>query len=305
MNQIYAVERNLFKLGDGGVDGAGGPGGRFGDEAVEEGLGGGADVVAALGVPLDAEDEVVRGGVRGLTAFDGFDDGVLRAAGGDAEAVAGNANGLVVAGVDGETEETVLLGGFFGDSLWSLFRGNDGSEEGIRSYGGSVGDGYAAASRVVDRQDAEVLDQGSSAPDVERLEAEADGEDGLIEVVGVLNEEFVDVFPGVVGGRALGDGVLAVFVGIDVGWAAGEEDRLAGVDEVSDLGGGGFEGDLDGLAAAAGNGFGVHGPGALVVGEVRAGGDGDGYAGVHKAGKRDEGRGKRKHGFGKSALIVS
>ena len=44
--------------GYGGVDGAGGPGGGFGDESVEERSGGGADVVAALRVPLDAEDEV-------------------------------------------------------------------------------------------------------------------------------------------------------------------------------------------------------------------------------------------------------
>lgn len=41
-------------FGDGGVYGAGGPGGGFMDEAVEDGLRGGAQVVAALGVPLDA-----------------------------------------------------------------------------------------------------------------------------------------------------------------------------------------------------------------------------------------------------------
>ena len=50
-------------LRNGGVDGAGGPGGGFGYETLEEGLGGWADVVAALGVPLDSEDEVGVGGV--------------------------------------------------------------------------------------------------------------------------------------------------------------------------------------------------------------------------------------------------
>ena len=99
------------------MDGAGGPGGGFGYEALEEGFGGGADVVAALGVPLDAEDEVGVGVGGVLAAFDGFDDGVLGAAGGDAEAVAGDADGLVVAGVDGETEESVLFGGFFGGMM--------------------------------------------------------------------------------------------------------------------------------------------------------------------------------------------
>ena len=54
-----------------------------------------------------------------LAAFYGFDDSVLGAAGGYAEVVAGDANGLVVAGIDGEAEETVLIGSFF--------RGNDGA----------------------------------------------------------------------------------------------------------------------------------------------------------------------------------
>ena len=87
--------------GDGGVDGAWDPCSGFGDEAVEEGAGGGADVVAALGVPLNAEDVVGGGPFGGLAAFDGFDHCVLRAAGGDAESVAGDADGLMVAGVDG------------------------------------------------------------------------------------------------------------------------------------------------------------------------------------------------------------
>jgi hypothetical protein len=84
--------------------------------------------------------------------------------------------------------------------------------------------------------------------------------------VGVLDEKFVYVFPGVVGGRALGNGVLAVFVGIYVGWAAGEEDRLAGVDKVSGVFRGSGERDRDGLAAAALYGCRIHRPRALVVG---------------------------------------
>ena len=111
--------------------------------------------------------------------------------------------------------------------------------------------------------------------------AEADGEDGLVEVVGVLEEEFVDVFAGGVGGIALGDGVVAVLLRVDVGGAAGEQDGLAGVDEVGGLAGGGVERDFDGDAAGSGDGFGVLGPGLGVVVEVGAGGDRDGYAGLH------------------------
>ena len=41
-----------------------------------------------------------------------------------------------MAGVDRETEETLLLG--------SLFGGDDRGEEGIRCDGGGMGDGYTA-----------------------------------------------------------------------------------------------------------------------------------------------------------------
>jgi hypothetical protein len=81
---------------DGGVDWAGLPGGGFDDEAIEESAGGRADVVAALRVPLDAEDEVSVRMVRILAAFDSFDDGVLRATSRDPEAIAGNPDGLMM-----------------------------------------------------------------------------------------------------------------------------------------------------------------------------------------------------------------
>jgi hypothetical protein len=208
-----------------------------------------------------------------LAAFYGFDDSVLGATGGYAEVVAGDADGLMVAGVDGEAEEAVLFGGFCG--------GNDGSEEGVGGDCGGVGDGYGTSGRVVDRHGDEVLDEGSAAPDVEGLGAETDGQDGFVEVVGVLDEEFVDVFAGWVGGAGLRGGVLAVFLGVYVGGAAGEEDGVAGVDEVGGLAWGGVEGDCNGFAAGAGDGFSVLRPGFAVVFEVGAGGDGDGYAGFH------------------------
>jgi hypothetical protein len=260
------------------VDGARFPGDSFGDEAVEQGAGGGADIVAALRVPLDAKDEVSGGAFSGLAAFDGFDDGVLGAAGGDAEAVARDAAGLVMAGVDGEAEEVVLLGG--------LFDGEKRAEERLGRGGCSVGDGDFAAGGVIDRENVEVLNQRAAAPDVEDLDAEADGEDGLVEVVRVLKEELIDVFAGVVGGGALGDGFLAVLVGIDVGGTAGEEDGLAGVDEVGDFDWGGEKGDLNGLAATALDTRSVLRPGALVVGDIGAGGGGNGDARLHRAGSR-------------------
>jgi hypothetical protein len=160
------------------MDGAWDPGGGLGDKAVEEGAGGGADVVAALGVPLDTEDEMGGGSFGGLAAFDRFDDGVLGTAGGDAQAVAGDADGLMVAGVDGEAEEVILLGG--------LFEGEESAEQGLGCRSGGVGYGDFATRDMVDGEWGEVLNQRASAPDVEDLDAEADGKDGLVEIVGVL-----------------------------------------------------------------------------------------------------------------------
>jgi hypothetical protein len=136
-----------------------------------------------------------------------------------------------------------------------------------------VGDGDFAAGGVVDGKDRQVLDKRAAAPDVEDLNTEADGEDGLVEVVGVLEEELIDVFAGAVAGGALGDGILTVLVGVDVGGTAGEENGLAGIDEVGDFYWRREEGNLDGLAATALDSERVLGPGALVVGDIGAGGD--------------------------------
>ena len=139
----------------------------FGDEAVEDGLRGGADVVAALGMPLDAKDEVDVWIVRILAAFDGLDDGVLWTAGGDTETVARDADGLMVAGVDRKAEEVVLFRGFGRDE--------NGPEERFRRDSCAMSDRDLASSRVVDRKRVEILNQGTATPNVEDLDAEADG----------------------------------------------------------------------------------------------------------------------------------
>jgi hypothetical protein len=255
------------------MDGTRCPDGCLGNEAVKELVGCCAEVVTAFRMPLDSDDEVGNRAFCGLSPFYSLDYGVLRAAGGDSEAVAGDSDGLMVAGVDGKAEVAVL----FGRLIW----GDEGAKEGVGGNGRCVGDGNAAARGMVDREDAEVLDQSSTAPDVEELEAEADGQDGLVEVVGVLEEEFVDVFAGVIGRSALRKRILAVFVRVDVGGAAREEDGLTGVDEIGYLGGGGMQRNLDGGAAGPLDCGGILGPGTLVIGEVSAGGYGDGYAGLH------------------------
>jgi hypothetical protein len=91
-----------------------------------------------------------------------------------------------------------------------------------------VGDCDGAAGAVVDRHGREVLHQRAAAVDVERLRAEADAEQRLGEALGVLEQEGVNGLAGGVGRVALGDGVLAVAGGGDVGRAAGEQDALTG-----------------------------------------------------------------------------
>jgi len=221
-------------------------------------------------MPLDAEDEAAADSFGGT--FNGFDDAVFGAAGGDAEAVAGDADGLMMAGIYGQAEKAV--------ALWDLFNGGCLAEQRIRRDRGGVGDGYGSAGLVIDGHGHEVLDDGAAAPDVEHLGAEADGEDGFAHVVGVLEEELVDVFAGLVGGRTLFDWLLAVFLRVDVGGAAGQEDALAVGDEAGGGGGRIAERDLDGLAATALDGGGVLLPGAAAVLEVGGGGDGDGDAGL-------------------------
>jgi hypothetical protein len=255
------------------MDGTRRPDGGFSYETPEKGLGGGASVVASLRMPLNSDYEVRCGSFGGLSTFYSLNDGILRASSRDTEAVAGNSDGLVMAGVDRKTEVAVLLG--------RLVRDHEGTKDGGWGDSRGVSDGDAAAGRMIDWEDAQILDQGSSAPDIEELEAEADGQDGLVEIVGVLDEKLIYVFPGVIGRSAFRDGLLAVFMGVDVGWASGKEGGLAGVDEVGYLGGSGVDGDFDGVATGPLDSSRILGPGPLVIGKIVASGRGNGYSGLH------------------------
>jgi Flp pilus assembly protein CpaB len=58
------------------------------------------------------------------------------------------------------------------------------------------------------------------------LSTVADGEDGLVEVEGVLEEKLVNSGAGRVGRGALGEGVLAVSLRVNIEVAAGQKDTL-------------------------------------------------------------------------------
>ena len=82
--------------GHGIADGAGLPRFRGVNEGGEERAGQGADNIGALGMPLNAEDEMI-----GRIELDCFDDAIGGRDGCDAKVVADLMDGLVVAGVDG------------------------------------------------------------------------------------------------------------------------------------------------------------------------------------------------------------
>ena len=167
------------------MHGAWNPDRSFGDEAVEESAGGRTDVVTAFRVPLDAENKVGGGAFRSLAAFNGLDNGVLRAACGNPESVAGNSNRLMVAGVDGQAKEVVLLRRFLG--------GEKGAETRFRRSSRSVGDGDLAPSRVIDRENGKILHERPATPDVQNLDTEADSKERLVEIVSILEKKLIDI----------------------------------------------------------------------------------------------------------------
>jgi hypothetical protein len=112
----------------------------------------------------------------------------------------------------------------------------------------------------------EVLDERAVEPDIESLHAIADGEDGLVEAEGFLEEQLVNGCSGGVGRGALGNGDFAVTLRVHVEVAAGQKhsldtDKQAG-DPVLML----VEGNEDGGGPGGTEGGQISGQGALVEG---------------------------------------
>jgi hypothetical protein len=116
-----------------------------------------------------------------------------------------------------------------------------------------VGFNYLAARAVIDggvEDGFEILNEGAVAPDIEGLCAVADGEDGFVEIEGVLEQELVDGGAGSVGRPAGGDRFLAVALGVDVEAAAGKKDTLGTSEKASDALGGFVERNDHGVGAS-------------------------------------------------------
>ena len=128
-----------------------------------------------------------------------------------------------MAGVDGETEEIA------GER--SFGRSEEACQKTVRCDDRRVGDGHFAAGLVVDGERREVLDKRAAAPYVERLQAKADGQNGLAGDSGVIEQQVVGGLTRDVGASGCGVAGLAVEGGVDVCGATGEENAVAGFGE--------------------------------------------------------------------------
>lgn len=146
----------------------------------------------------------------------------------------------------------------------------------------SLGD--SAAGLVVDgrvENAFEILDERAVAPDVEGLRPVTDGENGLVEVEGVLEQEFVDGGTRSVGGAACGNRLLAIAQGIDVEPAAGKQNALGIGEEFGDAVRTLVKGNDDRCCADRVEGGEIGRKGALVVVGISGSGLGDRNAQRH------------------------
>ena len=99
----------------------------------------------------------------------------------------------------------------------------------------------------------DVLHECAVAPDVQRLGAVADGEDGLAHTVRVLQKQLIDVVACRIGRGGAGMSGLAVLLRIDIGGRAGEQNAITRFGKLHGFRIGEVERNHDRLAACAGH----------------------------------------------------
>src|SRR6185312_13604651 len=161
-----------------------------------------------LGMPLHRYDKLL------IESFDGFNYPVLRTPGNDSQTVPWARQSLMMTAVHDQ-----------------ITRAGDLSQPGALHESDVMRVANLSA-RLMIHCGAQILDQSSSAPHVPCLEAVAYPEQRLMQVGGILHQQFVDCFAG----------------GI-VGSAAWKQDAFTRRDQPRDFGLCGTEGDFDGNAA--------------------------------------------------------
>jgi len=207
-------------------------------------------------MPLHADHEV-----SGRVELDSFNDAIDWRDSSHKQIVAGDPDGLMMAGVD-------LWQGSFGgrDDPAKPGPGSD-----LRRM--SMGNG---AARLMIHRSLQVLDQGAVAPDVERLRAVADGENGLLEIECILQQELVDGRAAGVGLATLWDRIFAKSLRVHIEAASRQQDALNPAKQPGNAVRPLVQRDNDGGYACGVKGGKIGGQGALVVFGVAAGWFGDG-----------------------------
>ena len=156
-------------------------------------------------------------------------------------------------------------------------------QPGFRIDLGGVLDDFGArrarSARVLHRR-LDVLDECAVAPDVQRLRAVADGEDGLAHTVRVLEKQLIDIVACRIRRGRAGMRRLAVLLRIDIGGRAGEQNAIATFGKLHGFRIGEVERDHDRLAAGAGHGVHIFGQSARGVLRIRVG-NGNGNPRLH------------------------
>src|SRR5664279_4446155 len=110
-----------------------------------------------------------------------------------------------------------------------------------------------AASSLVVYSLGQFLVKRACPPHVQRLQPVTDAEDWLAHVVGILQQQLIGVIAKGVGGRGIMMPLGAIFLGIDIGGAAGQKYAIAALNGLRDLRVGSGRCNDDGLSSGGAN----------------------------------------------------
>jgi hypothetical protein len=98
-----------------------------------------------------------------------------------------------------------------------------------------VGKFHFPAGLVVDGGVLDVLDKSSGSPNIERLQSVADSQYGLMEIVCVLQQKFVNIVASRIRRRSLRMPFRAKLLWINVRWASRKQDAFTPGDKLGDF----------------------------------------------------------------------
>jgi hypothetical protein len=203
-------------------------------------------------MPLDGYNEM-----RGAIQLNSFNHVVFRGDCADEEVVSYSVDGLVMTRVDLNFQPVAGR-----EQSGKPRFGVDAHRMGIEN---------GAARAVIDRC-SEVLNQTAIEPDIETLQTRADGEDGLVQIEGVLQQELVDGCAGGIGWAAFGYTGFAISLRVNIVATTGKQDALNTEKDAGHAGLALMERHKNGRHSGGMKGGQIRRERALIVGGIGAGG---------------------------------